>query len=64
MGLIFWLIIIIILATSVAAWFNTKIIMEDLARIKDTLKIIKKRKIKWRRHFGVVPKRIRISRAK
>ncbi|MFZ5633084.1 MAG: hypothetical protein ACOY40_09585 [Bacillota bacterium] len=47
-----------------AAWFNTKIIMEDLARIKDTLKIIKKRKIKWRRHFGVVPKRIRISRAK
>lgn len=59
MGLVFWLIVVIILLTSVAAWINTKIILEVLARIEHAPEITKrKEKIKGRRHIQAV-KRLR-----
>lgn len=39
MGLIGLTVVLIILATSIAAWVNTKIIMEDLAEVKAALQI-------------------------
>lgn len=65
MELIFWIIVVIILLCSVSAWFNTKIILEDLAKIQAVLKMTKKkRKVMWRRSKEIVSKRLIISKEK
>lgn len=61
LGIVFWLIVIIILVCSVAAWSNTKIVIEKLTKIEAALNITNK-KMKRRRRFVAKTKIVKLRR--